>query len=226
MSELSFPSSHSYISTHIFRDEVASNKNIFFSNDPRISRNNRVQPEKQFNNVSTTHLPQKIIHSQEKVQPLELYLSTSLTVAFRSGMRATSAASGILRPSKTLNTSSRSEACISGCRESSYKDQDIVLEICKHTGHKSIKKRRQNLEKRRTEVLFLPCQHLQEEARWRCCRRFSGADPSGTGSMWDNGPPPSLHGPLFLLQPSGACQYGLLLQEQIELSNYESKITT
>lgn len=59
----------------------------------------------------------------------ELYLSTSLTVAFRRGMRATSSASATLRPSSTVDTSSLRESWISGWRASSYRAQDIVLEI-------------------------------------------------------------------------------------------------
>lgn len=62
-----------------------------------------------------------------------MYLSTSLTVAFRRGMRATSAASGVLRPSSTVSTSSRRAACTSGWRDSSYNDQDMVLDIWNST---------------------------------------------------------------------------------------------
>lgn len=62
-------------------------------------------------------------------KPFDSYLSTSLIVAFSRGIRATSAAIGTLRPPSTLRTSSRSEACTAWCRDSSYKDQDKVLEI-------------------------------------------------------------------------------------------------
>lgn len=62
-------------------------------------------------------------------QPLGSYLSTSLIVAFSRGIWATSAAAGTLRSPSTLSTSSRSEACTAWWRDSSYNDQDKVLEI-------------------------------------------------------------------------------------------------
>ncbi|KAG7264769.1 hypothetical protein CRUP_007095 [Coryphaenoides rupestris] len=51
-----------------------------------------------------------------------------------NGIRATSAASGILRPPRTDNTSSRRDACTSGCRDSSYNDQDMA-EAVELSGH-------------------------------------------------------------------------------------------
>lgn len=115
--------------THFFRDEVASDLDVSVCNDSSIGRNNRVQSGKQkFNNL----IKQEIENFTScEVKPSELYLSTSLIVAFRRGMRATSAAASVLRPPSTLSTSSRSEACTSGWRDSSYNDQDIVLEIWK-----------------------------------------------------------------------------------------------
>lgn len=67
------------------------------------------------------------------VGAMSFYLSTSFTVAFSRGMRDTSAAVGTrLSPPSTPSTSARREACTSGWRDSSYSDQDMVLEIWKN----------------------------------------------------------------------------------------------
>lgn len=57
------------------------------------------------------------------------YLSTSFTTAFIRGMCATSAAPGTSLSPSTDCTSALRDACTLGWRESSYKDQDRVLEI-------------------------------------------------------------------------------------------------
>lgn len=129
------------------------------------------------------------------VSALSSYLSTSLTVAFSRGMRDTSAAVGTLwSPPRTPSTSARSEACTSGWRDSSYSDQDMVLEIWEKTSQ-SI-----NLtdlavpskERWGNKGSFLPCRLRQEAARWRCCRRSSWGGQFGTGSRSGSDPAPSL----------------------------------
>ena len=144
---------------------------------------------------------------------LELYLSTSLTVAFSRGMRATSAASGILRPPSTLSTSSRSEAWTSGWRDSSYNDQDKVLEIWIDGGtHEVNTICGSNIRiwwRGGAERRLLQCRLRLEAAPWRCCRRSSWAAQSVTGSRWGNGPLPPPPVRLSLLRPSYAGQCGL-----------------